>query len=369
MIPRTLSNYSRAAGRVLLLGVLFATGCAAPAINGLDPLAHVAQTDVPRELRKATLNSYRVEPPDILLLEVVDNIRPAGQPLRPGEDILIRASNTLPIEDSTNPAANEFKLINSIYKIQVDGSIDLGPEYGSVQIAGKSIADARQAVLDHLHNVVGLASPKVAVSLADITGKQIIAGEHLVRQDGTISLGIYGNVNVAGMTLEEVERSVESQLAPHIQNPEVRVDVAGYNSKVYYVITDGGGSGERVDRLPYTGNETVLDAVAQIQGLSDVSSKRIWVARPAPPEFPGAQIMIVDWRGITEDGVTTTNYQIFPGDRVYIKADCLIAADTFIGKVLSPVERIFGVLILGDGAVSRLEHGGISGSGSGIGGF
>lgn len=338
-------------------------------VNGMDPLAHVAMNDVPRELRKATLSNYRVEPPDILLVEVVDNVRSPQEPLRPGEDLQIRASNTLPIEDSTNPAANEFKLINGIFKIQSDGTVDLGPEYGSVPVGGKTIVGARAAVMDHLHNVVGLAMPKVSISMGDVTGKQLIAGEHLVRPDGTISLGVYGSIHVAGMSLEEVKQAVETALGEHIQNPEARIDVIGYNSKVYYVITDGGGVGERVDRLPYTGNETVLDAVAQIQGLSDVSSKRVWVARPAPPNVPGAQIMIVDWRGITEDGVTTTNYQVFPGDRIYIKADSLVSIDNFIAKVTAPVERIFGVLILGDGAVSRLESGGISGSAGGFGGF
>ena len=373
MIGNRLSDPVRAVGRALLLACLLSTGCASPAINNFDPLAHVAQADVPRELQKVSLDKYRVEPPDILLLEVVTNIRSQQQFLRPGEEILVRASNLTLVGGATDAASSEFKLINNIYKIQADGTIDLGPEYNipekPVKVAGKSLADARQAVFDHLHDVIGLGMPKVSVSMADVTGKQMIAGEHLVRPDGTISLGVYGNVHVAGMSLEEIKQSVEALLSKHIQNPEVRIDVAGYNSKVYYVITDGGGSGERVDRLPYTGNETVLDAIAQIQGLSDVSSKRIWVARPAPPDCPGAQIMIVDWRGITEDGVTTTNYQVFPGDRVYIKADCLVTADNFIAKVLSPVERIFGVLILGDGAVSRLEHGGISGSTSGLGGF
>src|SRR5262249_33101479 len=61
---------------------------------------------------------------------------------------------------------------------------------------------------------------------------------------------------------------------------ELTLDVAAYNSKYYYVITDGAGYGEQVIRFPYTGNETVLDAVSQIQGLPAVSSKkRVWVAR------------------------------------------------------------------------------------------
>ena len=55
-----------------------------------------------------------------------------------------------------------------------------------------------------------------------------------------------------------------------------------YNSKVYYVITEGAGFGDNVRRLPITGNETVLDAISQVQGFSRLSSKNIWIARPSP---------------------------------------------------------------------------------------
>jgi hypothetical protein len=34
--------------------------------------------------------------------------------------------------------------------------------------------------------------------------------------------------------------------------------------------------------------------------------------------------MQIDWRAITQDAVTTTNYQLLPGDRIYIQADGLI---------------------------------------------
>ena len=59
------------------------------------------------------------------------------------------------------------------------------------------------------------------------------------------------------------------------------MDVVAYNSKVYYIITQGAGLGDSVRRLPVTGNETVLDAISQIGGLSQVSSKNIWIARPS----------------------------------------------------------------------------------------
>src|SRR5262249_47784878 len=92
---------------------------------------------------------------------------------------------------------------------------------------------------------------------------QPIRGQHLVRPDGSINLGIYGSVYVAGMTLEQARAAVAALLSQRVKNLTVRnvsVDVLAYNSKVYYVITDGGGYGEQVVRLPITGNETVLDA-------------------------------------------------------------------------------------------------------------
>jgi polysaccharide export outer membrane protein len=124
---------------------------------------------------------------------------------------------------------------------------------------------------------------------------------------------------------------------------------------VYYVIMDGGGYGEQVIRLPCTGNETVLDAISQVNGLSQVSSKKIWISRPAPSELEASQILDVHWRAITREGVTSTNYQLFPGDRIYVQADHLIATDNFLGKVFAPIERFIGVVALGTGTVSGID--------------
>ena len=50
------------------------------------------------------------------------------------------------------------------------------------------------------------------MALAQFRGMQQIRGEHLVRPDGTISLGTYGCVYVAGMTLAQVKMPVEQHL-------------------------------------------------------------------------------------------------------------------------------------------------------------
>ena len=70
---------------------------------------------------------------------------------------------------------------------------------------------------------------------------QNVKGEHLVRPDGTISLGMYGAVFVAGMDLGQVKCTVENHLAAYLVNPQISVDVFAYNSRKIYIIADGAG--------------------------------------------------------------------------------------------------------------------------------
>src|SRR4029453_7920863 len=104
-----------------------------------------------------------------------------------------------------------------------------------------------------------------------------------------------------------------------VAGPEVGGDVVGLNRKLYYVILEGAAGGPQVFRLPVTGNETVLDAIAQVNGMLPVSDKyEVLLARPSCMDQAGDQVYPVDWEGIATRGRTATNYQLLPGDRVYI---------------------------------------------------
>jgi polysaccharide export outer membrane protein len=197
---------------------------------------------------------------------------------------------------------------------------------------------------------------------------QPIEGQHTVQMDGTIDLGIYGSVQVAGLTTDQArERVREFILQQTNRQPgslQVRVSVLAFNSKPYYVITDGAGYGEQVAAFPITGSETVLDAIARIGGLPAVSSKRdIWVARRSPHGGPD-QILPVCWEDITQKGVTATNYQVLPGDRIYVHSQKIISLDNAIAKFLQPIERIFGVILLGSETVNSV-NGRSNGTGTG----
>jgi len=199
---------------------------------------------------------------------------------------------------------------------------------------------------------------------------QPLSGQHLVRPDGTISLGVYGAVFVAGKTLDQIATDVAAALQAYKYGGgtpkltveqikrELQVDVLAYNSKFYYVITDGGGYGAQLYRLPITGNETVLDGLAQVGGLPAVSSKKkIWLARATPNHGPPA-ILPVDWCAVALRGESATNYQLFPGDRIYVGSDTRILIDSNIQKTISPIERLFGVTLLGSTTVNSIKGGG-----------
>jgi polysaccharide export outer membrane protein len=248
--------------------------------------------------------------------------------------------------------------IDNSYSVDADGTVNLGPAYGRVKIVGFTIEESEEEIRRELSKI--LSDVEVSVSLLQSSGAQAVTGQHLVAMDGRVNLGTYGSVYVAGMTLEEARTAIELKLSEKLEEPEVFVDVLAYNSKVYYVITQGAGLGDDVTRLPVTGNETVIDAVAALGGISQVSSTRMWIARPAPNGNACEQILPVEWNDIAQGASTATNYQLMPGDRLFIAQDRLTNFNTVVGKILNPFERMLGFVSLGASTANRIVRFGLA---------
>lgn len=307
-----------------------------------EVLPPVVPESIPRELAKVTLPDYIIEPPDILMIDAV-----AIVPLPPYRlsslDVVIMNVEGTPQE---KPIQGEFP-------IEPGGLVNLGFDYEKVKIGGLSIDEARDKITIHLENII--REPVVFITLGQIREMQEIQGEHLVAPDGKVNLGTYGRVRVVGLTIEEATAAIESHLANFLENPRISLDVFGYNSKVFYIITQGAGLGDQIISVPIKGNETALDAISQINGLTSVSSKKIWIARPGMNWQGGDQILPVNWLAITQRADPQTNYQILPGDRVYVAEDKLVAFDNGLAKVMAPAERLFGFTLLGTSVVQRLR--------------
>jgi protein involved in polysaccharide export with SLBB domain len=131
----------------------------------------------------------------------------------------------------------------------------------------------------------------IKVEVLDALPGRPLTGERLVRPDGKVSLGYYGDVYLAGLTLAEAKARVIQQLRRYLNDDvlglreeegntasrpidpkdseRVYVDVTAYNSKRYYVQGDVAVPG----RLPVTGNDNVLDAINYAGGLTPTADK------------------------------------------------------------------------------------------------
>jgi polysaccharide biosynthesis/export protein len=341
MLIRRLAGMHLAGAIVMSVSFAGCQSLSQSKMSACDRAQAPLASPMPRECSKVVLPEYRIEPPDVLMIDAAQVVPQSPYRLRTLDTLAIQVLGTLP--DSP---------ISGLYVIQPGGVVNLGFGYGSVGVAGMTVEEAQAGISRYLERL--LNQPIVSVALSDVGARQQISGQHLVGPDGTVTLGMYGSVSVVGLTVAEAKLAIEQHLKIFLEGPEVSVSVFAFNSKIYYVIVEGAGFGDRVYRFPVTGNETVLDAISQIQGLNQISSKKIWIARPSVCDGV-CQVLPVCWEDITAGAQTTTNFQVLPGDRVFVAEDKLVATDTALAKFMAPIERLMGFTLLGTGTATRLS--------------
>jgi polysaccharide export outer membrane protein len=223
-----------------------------------DDIAQAAYhpQSLPRELDKRVLPQYLVEPGDVLLVEVTD----------------LNSSVRLPGDQTVQP----------------DGTIDLG-RYGPLEVAGRTVAqieaDAQRMVAAFESNARRDAERAGDAADGDERGS-----------------GPSGN---GGRRDREPEAPVE-----------LNVRLVEPTSKVYYVTGEVNAPGA----YPLVGRETVLDAIIEAGDLTDRANRhKIILSRPSAPgqcRF----VLPICYRHIVQLGDTTTNFQIRPGDRIFVSS-------------------------------------------------
>jgi polysaccharide biosynthesis/export protein len=289
--------------------------------SGTPPLP--GEHNPPGEHNMVSLPAYCVEPPDILAIELPRMVPLAPHRLDIYDVLQIRATGTLVDQP-----------IDGFFLVEAEGVVTLGPAYGRVRVVGMTIEQAEAAVTKKLEEI--LRKPEITVQLARTASATPVTGRYLVGPDGTINLRQYGLLNVAGKTVAEIRKDLNDRLRAYLDSPNASVEVEQFNSKAYYVITEGGGPGDNVRRVPITGNDTVLDALSAVGGLSQLSKAKIWVARPPTEPHRAEQNLSVDYNAIVQGSSTATNYQIMPGDRVHVAYDSAAAANAWLMTMTNP---------------------------------
>ena len=253
-------------GLLLTMAALVSCGCQ----TVKTPEEKIAKSNLPRELSKVSMPDYVVEPPDIIVVEVLEAL--PGRPIT-GERL-----------------------------VKPDGKISLG-FYGEVYVAGLTTTEIKEKLILHLRE--------------------------------------YINDEVLGLAVFDPKTQDFKPVKPQDSN-RVFVDVTSYNSKVYYVQGDVGVPG----RLPITGNETVLDAINYAGGLIPTASTvNIRLVRPAPPGACCEQTLPVNIAAIVNAGDPTTNYQIMPGDRLVVYRDPIVRTTIFLDRLAAPFNSVLNSML------------------------
>jgi protein involved in polysaccharide export with SLBB domain len=346
------------------------------------PLPSIPDDPPPHEGAMISI-PYVVEPPDLILVEVLEAL--PGRPIS-GERL-----------------------------VRPDGKIDIG-FYGQVYVRGLTLEQVKVALIKHLraylsNESLGLETPEIEVEVdrpgmptgrspfdldkkpedgATPRSSSSIAPLHQrlpgTRSDGRQSIGIQVPVNAfrsrilrvptqeqparipitipvgthgkATVPVELVSQNaatiensqpqpfppgdpnpfdmgeVRSKVVPPADSTVVFVDITAYNSKNYYILGDVQIPG----RLPLTGNETVLDALQSAGGLmASAEPKDIRLVRPGRGGKP-AKIYHVDLAAIQDKGDVSSNYQIFPGDRLIVGRDEVVKKTVAMDRLAAPLQ-------------------------------
>ncbi len=316
----------------LTISVLgMATGCHAidfytPSLQSPLP----AQLEPPRELSMVSLPVYRIEPPDVVRIEAVKLVPKSSYQIEPFDMLLIRVLGTLPKQ----PIAAQ-------YQVEADGTVILGAPYGTVRVEGLTVEEAERDVARMLKMI--LARPVVSIQLTRSAAAEQIAGLYPVQSDGRVNLRTCGMVRLTGKTVTEAREAVQAQLSLYFDSPIVGVEVVQYNSKSYYVVSQSPAGNDAMYRFPITGKETVLDGIAKLETVGNIPGKTMWVARRAPGNCGQDQILPINWDEVVSGSRIDTNYQLMPGDRIYVAEDRPSAIGTFVSKFTAPINKLLGV--------------------------
>jgi len=153
------------------------------------------------------------------------------------------------------------------------------------------------------------------IQTADLDSPIRIPADQPVLPDGNIELGEYGRLIVTGKTPATIEAEVR-KIVKVKEKKEIAITVRliGRQSKVFYVLGEVNSPGS----YPLSGRETVLDGLMAAGGLTrQAQERKLILVRPSQPD--GCQeVLPVCYPQIVQLGDTTTNYQLRPGDRIYV---------------------------------------------------
>jgi len=117
--------------------------------------------------------------------------------------------------------------------------------------------------------------PGDRVRIDVLDAEEISQRAYLIGDDGKISLPLLGRIQAAGLTVEEFEASLVSELDKYFRDPRVAVSVTETREQPVVL----GGAFNRPGTYRIHGNEKLSEILSSAGGLSDDAQKKLLITR------------------------------------------------------------------------------------------
>jgi polysaccharide export outer membrane protein len=162
--------------------------------------------------------------------------------------------------------------------------------------------------------------------------KEIDGSKQVVRPDGRITLNLLHDVKVSGLTPAQIQQQLTELASKFYNNPDIRVEVTA-QSKFYQIF--GRGVNQQGKR-PYTGNDTVIKALAEAGLSAEAWPQQIWVVRPGREGHPPARA-VVDFKHMSQTGDLSQNYVLQENDIITVPDSPLNSFNTKFTLIAGPI--------------------------------
>ncbi|MGB9152238.1 MAG: polysaccharide biosynthesis/export family protein [Alphaproteobacteria bacterium] len=147
-----------------------------------------------------------------------------------------------------------------------------------------------------------------------------------VRPDGKISIMFAQEVQAAGLTTERLAHNIRAILAPHVKQLDLVVVVRSFASHKVYV----GGEVTKPGAVPLTGDESLLQVMAEAGWMTPMGSKTVVVVRR---DAGGTEkVYPVDVAQLESGEDMTQNILMQAGDLILVPPSDAVISDRWVDQ-------------------------------------
>jgi polysaccharide export outer membrane protein len=192
------------------------------------------------------------------------------------------------------------------------------------------MGDRPEALVDYQ-----IAPPDVL--LVTVRPEPGISRKLLVRPDGKISFDLIGELTVGGKTVADVRQEIYDRIKKFIVSPDVTVTLEESNSRRYFIF----GEVNRVGGFPLTGRVTAIEALASAGGGTRFAALN--ESRLTRPFLEGQGLYPIHYQDIQERGEASTNYELQPGDVIYVPPNTSARIGYALQIIFFPLQQVIGL--------------------------